>query len=511
MRFRLLLCLCFLGLMNAHAQNAAPEVQVLSAGFDLGTNEFVVQCDLTDAETDTVTLVVQVSVDSGRTFPAEGIRLSQVITNTGPQFVRFSWPPVPNPLITRLRVMAYDKNAPDIAAMVAAVDSQRLLDNLTWIAAVRHRTAGPVQLEAVKDSLENRFSASGYQVRRQNFPFGSFTGQNIIGRAQGLLQDTVTYILDGHFDSVPTSPGANDNGASVAALVEISRVLSQYTFANSIQYIGFDLEEDGLVGAINYLRSGRISGDSIHGVLNLEMIGYYDNRPNTQQLPAGFNLLLPTVYQQIAQDSFRGNFIANVGNTASQRLIDAFQTEAANYVPNLISYGVPIPGNGQIAPDFRRSDHAPFWDVGIPALMLTSGADFRDPNYHGPNDTLGNVDIRFAREVAQAALATLATLAEPINGTAEVTEFTLGRNLSIQNRLDPQAVALFPNPGSSSFFLDTDLRVEAVNVYDTQGKLVKQFHAHKQSRYPTKDLPNGMYVVQVQTSEGTWTGKWIKG
>ena len=56
------------------------------------------------------------------------------------------------------------------------------------------------------------------------------------------------------------------------------------------------------------------------------------------------------------------------------------------YVPDLRSVPLSVPGNGQIAPDLRRSDHARFWDANIPALMLTDASEFRNTNYHTPAD-----------------------------------------------------------------------------------------------------------------------------
>jgi hypothetical protein len=47
----------------------------------------------------------------------------------------------------------------------------------------------------------------------------------------------------------------------------------------------------------------------------------------------------------------------------------------------------------------RRSDHAPFWDVDVPALMITDTADYRNPQYHCAQsmpDALADIDYDFA-------------------------------------------------------------------------------------------------------------------
>ena len=52
-------------------------------------------------------------------------------------------------------------------------------------------------------------------------------------------------------------------------------------------------------------------------------------------------------------------------------------------------------------PDSRRSDHASFWDVGVPAVMLTDTANFRNPNYHRRGDTIDTLDGVFLAAVAR--------------------------------------------------------------------------------------------------------------
>ena len=55
----------------------------------------------------------------------------------------------------------------------------------------------------------------------------------------------------------------------------------------------------------------------------------------------------------------------------------------------------------RMAPHVFRSDHAPFWEAGIPALMWTDTAEFRNPNYHGPADTPETLDYEFLAGVAR--------------------------------------------------------------------------------------------------------------
>jgi hypothetical protein len=61
-----------------------------------------------------------------------------------------------------------------------------------------------------------------------------------------------------------------------------------------------------------------------------------------------------------------------------------------------------LPFDGRILPETRLSDHASFWDAGLPALMVTDTAFFRNPNYHLPSDTMDTLDFTFMAELVKS-------------------------------------------------------------------------------------------------------------
>jgi aminopeptidase YwaD len=102
-----------------------------------------------------------------------------------------------------------------------------------------------------------------------------------------------------------------------------------------------------------------------------------------------------------------GDFLAIVGNTASAALVAAVEGAAKERVPDLKTVALMVPGNGELLPDSRRSDHAAFWHYGYPAVMLTDTANFRNPNYHASTDTIETLDLGFMEKVAQTITATV--------------------------------------------------------------------------------------------------------
>ncbi|RMG70827.1 MAG: M28 family peptidase, partial [Bacteroidetes bacterium] len=358
------LVLAALCLVMSSVQGQTPSLSQVEAQFNFFHNYLDVSYTLSG---DTARVYLQVSEDGGLTHlvPLDSLTgdTGRVAPGAG-RMIRWVAPGALNLLQTRVRLVALSEAPVDIAALVAQVDSQRLRDNLAWLAQPRHALAAPGGLAAIKDSLEARYLAAGVQTERQELVlFGGYRLENILGRQPGLLRERETWVVDGHFDAVAQTPGADDNASAVAALLEIQRVLSAYLSEATIRYIAFDQEEAGLLGSIHYVGTvGPPPYEEIAGVLNMEMIGYYDASPGSQSLPLGFNLLFPAAYAAVAADSFRGNFLTVVGNGAAQPLNQALAQAAATYVPALRVVGLTVPGNGSQAPDLRRSDHAPFWD-----------------------------------------------------------------------------------------------------------------------------------------------------
>jgi len=225
--------------------------------------------------------------------------------------------------------------------------------------------------------------------------------RNIIGTRQGTRQPEKRVIVIAHFDTVSTSPGANDNASGVAAMLELARTFRRLKFGKSVQYVGVNLEEgkgegeEGsqiLRGSTALAEHARASGWEIEGVVNFEEIAYAGEMIK-QTTPAGLPLELPEV----------GNFIAVVGNEQSAGMVKGYIAGIERHRIPLPYQPLIVPGNGEMLPDTRRSDHAPFWDRGYRAIMLTDTANFRTPHYHQPSDTLETLNIPFATEVCRAA------------------------------------------------------------------------------------------------------------
>lgn len=507
--------------LSLFAQQQAPTVSnVTFVRNSADTTEVQVNFQLNDAENDPCELWLRYSVDGGHRFNALPNATGDIgfPVQPGARSISFNTNDLlgvtATPVI--IRVVASDRQAVDIADMVARVDSNRLRQRVAAYAIPRNYIAQPAALNGVRDSLEAQLARQQLPVMRHEFIYNAVNCANIIAMQAGHADDSAVWIVDAHFDGVAVTPGADDNASGVAGVLEIADILSDYEFEEGIQYIGFDVEEEGLVGSRRLVTTALNPADRIRGVFNLEMIGYFSEQPNTQQLPAGFGMLFPAQQASIAADSFRGNFLANVGNVNSLPLTALWDTAAARYAPALKVVSLNLPGNGTIAPDFRRSDHAPFWDANYQALMLTDGANFRNFNYHTPGDSIATMNFTFMSNVVKATLAATAMGAKPMS--AGKADAVYGFALKVDDNHPPHSdcrVVVKPNP--SEGFFTVELAACAVpygpadlRIFSLDGRV------HHEQRLPRSEahsidlqlqLPAGTYLLVIDNGHEAYTEK----
>ena len=283
----------------------------------------------------------------------------------------------------------------------------RLHSHLQALIGERHPVTSPARLRQAEEYLADSFAQLGLLVSAHPFEALGGVYRNVVAsllpthgaRTRGNGAPPVPLILAAHYDTFAGSPGADDNASSLAVLLETARRLCGMDRSREVLCIGFCLEEEDLLGSRAYAAELKAAGREITGAVVLECVGFACGQDGSQTVPPGVPIAVPTV----------GNFLAIVGNEASATLTRSVAHSAEAHVPVV---SLVIPGNGERLPDTRRSDHAAFWDHDFPAVMLTDTANFRNPNYHRPGDTLETLNLAFLEDVAAAVTAAAGLLAE---------------------------------------------------------------------------------------------------
>ncbi len=283
--------------------------------------------------------------------------------------------------------------------------AERLRGHVAAIASVPHNVAYYAELEKAAAAIEGRLTEFGFTPQAQEYMVdGGIPVRNIEAVIEPAKQQRSppTYVIGAHYDSPDNCPGANDNGTGVAALLEIARALREHRPEHHRLRLQFFVNEEapycktpdmGSWQAANRLKA---QGENIKGMMALETLGYFSERPGSQDFPAPFNWVYPD----------KGNFVAFVGLPGARNITHTL-TRKFRKLSGFPAIGGIAPG---FIPGIDLSDHWAFNQFGFPALMVTDTAPFRNPYYHQLNDTPDNVDYENLARITRGLIRVIEDL-----------------------------------------------------------------------------------------------------
>lgn len=256
----------------------------------------------------------------------------------------------------------------------------------------------PENLDKAADYIRARFAETGARVRDQAFEVRGKVYRNVIasfGPATGPL-----LVIGAHYDSFGDfglNPGADDNASGTAGLLELARLLDGRALAHRVELVAYANEEPPYFGSPwmgSAVHAKSVKDQDVRGMICLEMIGYFTDE---QPWPHWFlGLLYPD----------RGDFIAIAGRWSDRELARRLKKSIR---------GSGFPAHSFTAPrsaGLDGSDQINYWDLGIPAVMVTDTSFVRNPHYHTPGDTAETLDYERMAGVVAGAVATIGTEAQ---------------------------------------------------------------------------------------------------
>jgi len=273
---------------------------------------------------------------------------------------------------------------PEIAALLSALSRPRHSRFLTTIAAPPTRHSLSPEFGSVMSFAAVELEGAGFTVDRTPVAVGSESSANLIAHLPGSGPEPRDLILaTAHLDSVNEAgrslpaPGADDNASGSAGVLELGAVLAGHTWQHDVVLILFGGEEQGLLGSTQYVAGLTPQArDRMTTVINMDMIG----RKNTAAL---------------------GVMIE--GGQDSQTLMNDLVTAAATYTELSVTTSLnPF-----------ASDHVPFIDAGIPAVLTIEADDRSNTDVHSDRDTLSTIDSSLAMEILRMNLAVMAARLGP--------------------------------------------------------------------------------------------------
>ena len=253
----------------------------------------------------------------------------------------------------------------------------RAMETVTAIAG-RPRPLGSPASDAVRDLLVDRLRAEGLEARvTTSVGANASGGEARVGRVDNIVATlpgttpTGAVVLAAHYDSVAAGPGAADDGAAVAAVLETVRALGERPpLRNDLVVLLTDGEEAGLLGAQAFVRDDPLRGRPVV-VLNWEARGVSGPSLMFQTSPGNARLV--------------GEFAA----AAPHPVGDSSLVEAYRFLPN-------------------DTDLSEFLDAGRPGMNFAfiEGA----ARYHTPGDDPANLSAASLQHHGSSMLGLAAAL-----------------------------------------------------------------------------------------------------
>ena len=238
------------------------------------------------------------------------------------------------------------------------------------------------ELNAARDYIKQVFQNLGYTVSLQTYIVDGQQVSNIIAEAKGVGNPEEILVLGAHYDSAHGTPGANDNGSGVAALLETAAQLVHVPLKRTVRFVAFVNEEPpyfqtNAMGSLVYAKQCKKDNDKIIGMISLETMGFFSSSEGSQHYPFPLNYFYPS----------KADFIGFIGNSSSAPLVTK--------TLSLFRKHTAFPSEGAAVPALfigvGSSDHWAFWKQGYKALMITDTAFYRYPHYHQKTDRVSGL------------------------------------------------------------------------------------------------------------------------
>ena len=330
----------------------------------------------------------------------------------------------------------------------AAIDPERLRRLVTSLPGPRSRLHAPEAMAATDALILDAWRAAGWRVERQvlalrdvagnlDYPdaegrvsphtYATLDGVNLIAELPGTSdragESRQAIVVVAHHDTVRGAPGAGDNGAGVAGLLELASLLAGRSFRRTVVLAAPDFEELGLIGSRS-LVPWLTERYEVVGAIVFDSIAYTDRTPGSQHLPSIVGPVYPRQMRRLAARESAGDMVCTIYRWTSVPLLRTWSRCLAATIGRgrvlALRDPLDLPLVGRLARripgarHFSRSDHVNFWRAGVPALHVTDSANFRNPNYHQPTDTPETLDYETLAGIIAATALAVERIAGPI-------------------------------------------------------------------------------------------------
>jgi len=253
-------------------------------------------------------------------------------------------------------------------------------------------------------------------------------------------KDERVLIISGHMDSRASdvmnskidAPGANDDASGVAAVMELSRIMSKRSFPCTLIFVAVTGEEQGLLGARHLADSAKVAGWKVMAMLNNDMIGNSLSSGTNLRDNTKVRVFSETIPYLETEDEAKMRKTTNRDNDSPSRQLARYIKTVTNQYVDQLDIDLVYRNDRFL----RGGDHTPFIQNGFTAVRFCEKnenfnqqhQDVRLENNIQYGDLPEFMDFEYLRKNAASNLATLSNLAwspnPPLSVGIEVKELT---------------------------------------------------------------------------------------
>lgn len=275
-------------------------------------------------------------------------------------------------IVPRARRAAADTAGPSpLLARLSRDGVRSIVDHLV---SYGERKSTGTKFRVAAEWAAARFRSDGYEVTTTEISVGTRKSRNVVAERRGSGADRDAVVVAAHLDSINhedtsgSAPGADDNASGSAGVLELARCLAGSSPRRDLRFILFGGEEQGLFGSTEYV-AALPAPARIHAVLNMDMIATVNGTPT------------PTVLLE--------------GGAVSGPVIDDLADAAHRHTSLTVQKSL----------HYANSDHVPFIDAAIPAVLSIEGADSTNDQVHSARDTTVHLDYDLMMDILAMQLA----------------------------------------------------------------------------------------------------------
>jgi Zn-dependent M28 family amino/carboxypeptidase len=256
---------------------------------------------------------------------------------------------------------------PEVERLISDVNVNEMKMYVSKLSQFKKRSAGTTDNNDAANYIYNELKGFGLETHKDCFRVNTC---NVFGLLKS-KSNSEYIIIEAHLDSVGRAyAGADDNASGIAGLLMIAKRISKIEPNKSIIFFATNAEENGLVGAYDYVRKLKRSGklSKIKFVLNMDMIGY----------------------------NKKSNLVDIETNAAYKNEAEWMSQLAYQYTS--LEPNISIPAWG--------SDHVPFLEKNIPSILTIEHWPTKTPCYHSSCDKPDHLTYEYGIEIIKLNIAT---------------------------------------------------------------------------------------------------------